>query len=100
MGQNKIITSKIDIGKQNFKTPRMEKSFYVNKTDFIRQWLENKSDTTAHDAINNLCIWLEKYYGKKQTYYWMRMTPPYRKPCHLHSKSQSLAALEDTVKNA
>ena len=36
----------IDIGVQNFEKIRERNSFYVDKTDFIREWWENGADVT------------------------------------------------------
>ena len=36
----------IGIGIQNFETIRKEKIFYIDKTDFIREWWENKDSVT------------------------------------------------------
>ena len=36
----------VGIGIQNFEKLIMENSFYIDKTDFIRQWWENRDDVT------------------------------------------------------
>ena len=36
----------IGIGRQDFETMRMEDTFYIDKTNFIREWWENKDDVT------------------------------------------------------
>ena len=36
----------VGIGIQNFEKLIMENSFYLDKTDFIRQWWENRDDVT------------------------------------------------------
>ncbi len=36
----------IGIGNQDFEKIRMNDSFYVDKTDFIRQWWESADDVT------------------------------------------------------
>lgn len=38
--------SKISIGIQDFEKLRMSKSFYIDKTDFIKEWWENRDDVT------------------------------------------------------
>ena len=36
----------VGIGIQSFEKLIMENSFYIDKTDFIRQWWENRDDVT------------------------------------------------------
>lgn len=36
----------IGIGNQDFEKIRMNDSFYIDKTDFIRQWWESDDDVT------------------------------------------------------
>lgn len=36
----------VSIGKQDFEKVRIENCFYVDKTDFIRQWWERGDDVT------------------------------------------------------
>lgn len=36
----------VGIGIQNFEKLISENSFYIDKTDFIRQWWENRDDVT------------------------------------------------------
>ena len=36
----------VAIGKQDFASVREENCFYIDKTDFIRQWWESKDDVT------------------------------------------------------
>ena len=36
----------ISIGKQDFESLRENNYFYIDKTDFIRQWWENADDIT------------------------------------------------------
>ena len=40
------MTGRVSIGTQNFEKLRESNSFYVDKTDFIRQWWENGDDVT------------------------------------------------------
>ena len=40
------MTSAISIGKQDFASLRENHYFYVDKTDFIRQWWESGDDIT------------------------------------------------------
>ena len=40
------MTKKIGIGKQDFEKVRINHNFYVDKTDFIRQWWETDDDVT------------------------------------------------------
>ena len=36
----------VGIGKQDFEKVRINNNFYVDKTDFIRQWWETDDDVT------------------------------------------------------
>lgn len=36
----------MNVGVQNFEKIRESEAFYIDKTDFIRQWWEAKDDTT------------------------------------------------------
>lgn len=36
----------ISIGSQSFEKIRITKSFYIDKTDFIREWWEENDDVT------------------------------------------------------
>ncbi len=36
----------VGIGIQSFEKLIVENSFYIDKTDFIRQWWENRDDVT------------------------------------------------------
>lgn len=40
------MAKRIGIGKQDFEKVRMNHNFYVDKTDFIRQWWETDDDVT------------------------------------------------------
>ena len=65
---------KIAIGKQSFETLRENKYFYIDKTDFIRQWWESGDDVTLlarprrfgktlnMDMLN--CFFSNKYEGR------------------------------------
>ena len=39
---------KIGIGKQDFAALRENQCFYIDKTDFIKQWWESQDDVTHH----------------------------------------------------
>ena len=41
-----VVGRKLGIGHQNFETVRRNHLFYVDKTDFIRQWWENMDEVT------------------------------------------------------
>lgn len=85
--------STISIGTQNFEKLRTLKSFYIDKTDFIREWWENQDDVTLitrprrfgktlnlsmmecffskkyesrGDLFDGLSIWKEEQYRKLQ----------------------------------
>lgn len=55
----------VGIGKQDFAALRESQCFYIDKTDFIRQWWDRRDDVTACDSLNYLCRYLEHAYGKK-----------------------------------
>ena len=40
------MAKRIGIGKQDFEKVRMNHNFYVDKTDFIRQWWESGDNVT------------------------------------------------------
>lgn len=40
------MTGKVAIGLQDFETVRTRNIFYVDKTDFIRQWWDNEDSVT------------------------------------------------------
>lgn len=40
------MTGKVAIGLQSFETVRTRNIFYVDKTDFIRQWWDNEDSVT------------------------------------------------------
>ena len=45
----------VGIGIQSFEKLIMENSFYIDKTDFIRQWWENRDDVTLITRPRILC---------------------------------------------
>lgn len=57
--------NQVGIGKQDFAALRESQCFYIDKTDFIRQWWNYRDDVTACDSLNYLCRYLEHAYGKK-----------------------------------
>ena len=86
----------ISIGKQGFVSMREENCFYIDKTDFIREWWEAKDDVTLitrprrfgktlnismlecffsnkyagrHDLFEGLSIWNREEYKKLQGTY-------------------------------
>ncbi len=84
---------KTAIGKQSFEALRENKYFYVDKTDFIKQWWESGDDVTLlarprrfgktlnmdmlncffsnkyegrSDLFEGLSVWEDEEYGEKQ----------------------------------
>lgn len=68
----------ISIGSQNFEKIRNTKSFYVDKTDFIREWWEENDDVTLitrprrFGKTLNLsmleCFFSKKYSGRSDLF--------------------------------
>jgi len=68
------MNAKICIGEQSFERIREEHAFYIDKTDFIRQWWENGENTTLITRprrfgktlnLNTLeCFFSNKYAGR------------------------------------
>ena len=61
----RTMQKQVGIGKQDFAALRESQCFYIDKTDFIRQWWNYRDDITACDSLNYLCRYLEHAYGKK-----------------------------------
>lgn len=61
----RTMQKQVGIGKQDFAALRESQCFYIDKTDFIRQWWNYRDDVTACDSLNYLCRYLEHAYGKK-----------------------------------
>ena len=61
----RTMQKQVGIGKQDFAALRESQCFYIDKTDFIRQWWDCRDDVTACDSLNYLCRYLEHAYGKK-----------------------------------
>ncbi len=61
----------ISIGRQDFEKIRINNNFYIDKTDFIRQWWEEGDDVTLITRPRRfgktlaLPNYLMRYYGKK-----------------------------------
>ena len=55
------MTGKVAIGLQDFETVRTRNIFYVDKTDFIRQWWDNEDSVTLithhHDGYSPPPFW-------------------------------------------
>lgn len=61
----RTMQKQVGIGKQDFAALRESQCFYIDKTDFIRQWWNYRDDVTACDSLNYLCRYLEHAYEKK-----------------------------------
>ena len=64
----RTMQKQVGIGKQDFAALRESQCFYIDKTDFIRQWWNYRDDVTACDSLNYLCRYLEHAYGEKSNY--------------------------------